>query len=55
VPKECDVEGKETFKGKMFHSAKWDHSFDWSGKDVVVLGKAPHVSINVSSDADIHG
>lgn len=38
VPKECDVEGKETFKGKMFHSAKWDHSFDWSGKDVVVLG-----------------
>ncbi|OSS46238.1 hypothetical protein B5807_08109 [Epicoccum nigrum] len=38
VPKECDVQGKETFKGKMFHSAKWDHSFDWSGKDVVVLG-----------------
>ncbi|KAF2632637.1 hypothetical protein BU25DRAFT_317872, partial [Macroventuria anomochaeta] len=38
VPKECDVEGKESFKGKMFHSAKWDHGFDWSGKDVVVLG-----------------
>ncbi|KAJ8117989.1 hypothetical protein OPT61_g927 [Boeremia exigua] len=38
VPKECDVEGKETFKGSIFHSATWDHSFDWSGKDVVVLG-----------------
>ena len=38
VPKECDIEGKETFRGKMFHSAKWDHSFDWANKDVVVLG-----------------
>ncbi|UPX13704.1 uncharacterized protein EKO05_0004203 [Ascochyta rabiei] len=38
VPKECEVEGKETFKGKMFHSAKWDHTFDWADKDVVVLG-----------------
>jgi cation diffusion facilitator CzcD-associated flavoprotein CzcO len=47
VPKECDVEGKETFKGKMFHSATWDHSFDWGGKDVVVLGKAPRMSIDV--------
>jgi cation diffusion facilitator CzcD-associated flavoprotein CzcO len=41
VPKECDVEGKETFKGKMFHSAKWDHSFDWADKDIVVLGTSP--------------
>lgn len=38
VPKECDLPGKETFKGKMFHSATWDHSFDWADKDVVVLG-----------------
>lgn len=54
VPKECDVEGKETFKGSMFHSAKWDHSFDWSGKDVVVLGEALGMSINVGSHADTH-
>ncbi|KAF3045515.1 hypothetical protein E8E12_008910 [Didymella heteroderae] len=38
VPKECDLPGKDDFKGKMFHSATWDHSFDWAGKDVVVLG-----------------
>ena len=38
VPKECEIEGKESFKGSMFHSAKWDHTFDWAGKDVVVLG-----------------
>lgn len=38
VPKECDLPGKDDFKGKMFHSAKWDHSFDWAGRNVVVLG-----------------
>lgn len=38
VPKTCDLPGVETFKGKMFHSATWDHRFDWKNKDVVVLG-----------------
>jgi lysine/ornithine N-monooxygenase len=41
VPKTCDLPGVDEFKGKMFHSAQWDHSFDWKNKDVVVLGKAP--------------
>jgi cation diffusion facilitator CzcD-associated flavoprotein CzcO len=40
VPKKCDLPGVETFKGKMFHSAQWDHSFDWKDKDVVVLGRS---------------
>jgi hypothetical protein len=39
VPKECDLPGKESFQGKMFHSAQWDHSFDWQDKNVVVLGE----------------
>jgi cation diffusion facilitator CzcD-associated flavoprotein CzcO len=39
VPKKCDLPGAETFKGKMFHSAQWDHSLDWKDKDVVVLGQ----------------
>ncbi|XP_014552507.1 hypothetical protein COCVIDRAFT_19417 [Bipolaris victoriae FI3] len=38
VPKECDIPGAETYKGRLFHSARWDHEFDWGGKDVVVLG-----------------
>ena len=38
VPKTCDLPGVETYKGKIFHSAGWDHSFDWQDKDVVVLG-----------------
>lgn len=39
IPKKCEVQGVEKFNGKMFHSAEWDHTFDWKGKDVVVLGK----------------
>ena len=38
VPKKCEVPGAESFKGRLFHSAQWDQSFDWEGKDVVVLG-----------------
>ncbi|KAI9677964.1 MAG: hypothetical protein M1822_008072 [Bathelium mastoideum] len=38
VPKECEIRGADRFKGRLFHSASWDHSFDWESKDVVVLG-----------------
>ncbi|KAF2654527.1 cyclohexanone 1,2-monooxygenase [Lophiostoma macrostomum CBS 122681] len=38
VPKKCEVKGVENFKGPLFHSAEWDHSFDWERKEVVVLG-----------------
>lgn len=38
VPKKCDTPGYDSFDGPIFHSAQWDHSFDWKQKDVVVLG-----------------
>jgi cation diffusion facilitator CzcD-associated flavoprotein CzcO len=38
IPQPCKIPGAETFDGKLFHSATWDSSFDWKGKDVVVLG-----------------
>ena len=38
IPKKCEIPGHETFKGKIFHSAQWDHSFDWTNKDVVTIG-----------------
>lgn len=40
VPRECEIKGAERYQGKIFHSAKWDHSFDWAGKEVVVVGKS---------------
>lgn len=38
VPKKCETPGVEKFKGPLFHSAQWNHEFDWKGKEVVVLG-----------------
>lgn len=42
VPKKCEIEGVKTFKGRLFHSAQWDHSFDWYDKEVVAIGKSRH-------------
>jgi cation diffusion facilitator CzcD-associated flavoprotein CzcO len=33
-----DIKGLDSFKGKIFHSAKWDHSYDLNGKEVAVIG-----------------
>ena len=37
-PSVPEIEGKETFKGNAFHSARWDSSVDVKDKNVVVLG-----------------
>ncbi|KAL4998472.1 hypothetical protein BDV10DRAFT_167114 [Aspergillus recurvatus] len=33
-----DIEGIDTFKGKLLHTAKWDPSYDWTDKRIAVLG-----------------
>jgi cation diffusion facilitator CzcD-associated flavoprotein CzcO len=33
-----DLPGIETFKGKIFHSARWDHGYDLAGRRVAVIG-----------------
>ncbi|KAJ4252392.1 hypothetical protein NW762_010990 [Fusarium torreyae] len=38
TPKKCELPGAELFTGPVFHTAQWDHSFDWNNKDVVVIG-----------------
>ncbi|KAK0663726.1 Baeyer-Villiger monooxygenase [Lasiodiplodia hormozganensis] len=38
VPNDCDILGAEEFQGRIFHSAQWDHTFDYKDKDVVVVG-----------------
>ena len=32
------ITGAETFDGPAFHTARWDHDVDLSGKDVVLIG-----------------
>jgi cation diffusion facilitator CzcD-associated flavoprotein CzcO len=33
-----DIQGLDTFQGKVMHSAQWDHGYDLRGKNVVSLG-----------------
>ncbi len=37
-PKMPDIPGIDTFEGPSFHSARWDHSVDWKGKRVIMIG-----------------
>ena len=33
-----EIEGLDTFEGKMFHSQQWDHAYSLDGKRVAVIG-----------------
>ncbi|HEX2893993.1 MAG TPA: NAD(P)/FAD-dependent oxidoreductase, partial [Marmoricola sp.] len=37
-PKLPEIEGIEGFTGEVFHSARWNHDYDLSGKRVAVIG-----------------
>jgi cation diffusion facilitator CzcD-associated flavoprotein CzcO len=37
-PKVPDIPGLDTFPGKVFHSARWDHDYDLRGKRVAMVG-----------------
>ncbi len=39
-PQWPDVEGLDSFKGPKMHSAAWDHSVDFAGKRVGIIGSA---------------
>lgn len=38
VPKYPEIPGIEKFKGKKMHSARWDWTYDLTGKKVAVVG-----------------
>ncbi|MEV0845326.1 NAD(P)/FAD-dependent oxidoreductase [Streptomyces sp. NPDC049954] len=37
-PKIPDIPGLDTFPGKVFHSARWDHGYELRGKRVAMIG-----------------
>jgi cation diffusion facilitator CzcD-associated flavoprotein CzcO len=37
-PKIPDIPGLDTFEGRVFHSAQWDHDYDLRGKRVAMIG-----------------
>ena len=32
------LKGMDSFKGRLFHSARWEDDFDYTGKKVAVIG-----------------
>lgn len=38
TPKLPDIDGIDSYTGAMFHTTDWDHDFDWSGKNVALIG-----------------
>ncbi|KAL7953716.1 hypothetical protein V8C34DRAFT_296294 [Trichoderma compactum] len=37
-PRVVKFPGMEKFKGRIFHTAEWDHSYDYTGKRMAVIG-----------------
>ncbi|TPX32186.1 hypothetical protein SmJEL517_g04617 [Synchytrium microbalum] len=37
-PKMPDIEGVDSYAGKMLHTARWDRSYDCAGKDIAIIG-----------------
>ena len=37
-PKNPDIVGFDSFEGEVFHSARWNHDYDLTGKRVAVIG-----------------
>ncbi|MDI3386596.1 NAD(P)/FAD-dependent oxidoreductase [Streptomyces sp. B-S-A8] len=37
-PKTPDIPGLDSFDGKVFHSARWDHDYDLRGRRVAMIG-----------------
>jgi cation diffusion facilitator CzcD-associated flavoprotein CzcO len=40
TPRYPGIPGIETFRGRLFHSAHWDHDYDFAGKRAAVIGTA---------------
>jgi cation diffusion facilitator CzcD-associated flavoprotein CzcO len=40
-PKMPTIRGEKLFKGPVFHSARWEHQHDLTGKRVAVIGNGP--------------
>lgn len=38
IPKDCEIPNWDTFKGHIWHSARWNHDYDLAGKAVAVVG-----------------
>jgi 4-hydroxyacetophenone monooxygenase len=54
-PSYPDIEGMGSFEGPAFHSARWDHSVDLTGKRVAVIGTGASAVQFVPEVAEVAG
>jgi cation diffusion facilitator CzcD-associated flavoprotein CzcO len=37
-PRDVKFDGMDDFQGAMFHTARWDHDYDYEGKRMAIIG-----------------
>ena len=47
IPSFPKLQGIESFKGEVFHSARWNHDVDLHGKRVAVVGNGSSAYVNL--------
>lgn len=55
VPNLPDIAGVDDFSGKLVHTAKWDHDFDYRGKRIAVIGTGATALQLIPELADVAG
>lgn len=45
VPQQPNIPGLDSFQGKLMHSARWDWSYDLTGRRVAVIGNGKPINI----------
>ena len=55
VPNLPDIPGIEDYSGKVVHTAKWDHDFDYTGKRIAVIGTGATALQLIPELADVAG
>jgi cation diffusion facilitator CzcD-associated flavoprotein CzcO len=50
VPRFPSIPGLESFKGKMWHSANWNHDLELKNKKVAVIGTGASAYITFTAD-----
>lgn len=48
LPRTPDIPGLEDFQGKTMHSARWDWSYDLTGKRIAIIGNGAHSSKKIN-------
>jgi cation diffusion facilitator CzcD-associated flavoprotein CzcO len=52
APRDVVFPGMETFEGEIFHTARWNHNYNYEGKRMAIIGNGCSAAQVVPSVAD---